>query len=505
MVACLAILLGWNATTEKVLGQNASAQNVSGLDLSTQDSARGLADLQKQLDAQQARIDELKRRVEIAEAPFGLLADEDDDGCTPGLIERVALAAEQSPQAACDGTNAKAFRTLDYYADYDRGFVIRPFDKAKHPFEVKFNGWAQFRHHAFVTQSDSWTDNAGVTRLKEDRSAFDIERARLAIRGHVIDPRLTYFVQVDGDTDGTHTLDFFDYFWGWQATDRFQIQMGKRKVSASRQWLLGARHTRFADRPMANDFFRPDRTVGIFGIGKFAEHGHYQIMAGNGYRTANLPNSSTDNRFTFAATSYVDPAGDFGSRIVDFENTYAALWRLGHSVVYSPQAVQPSGIAYGEANFVRLSDGTRLTQSGAVEPGVSVSNFDVWLYGVDLAWKRRGWSVTSEVFLRWITDLQGDGSIANDGLFQHGFYVEGGKFLISKRWDVNLRYSRVDGEYGAANEYAVGMNWYPLSKPSLKFTLDATQLDGSPLQNTTSDILVGDDGTLFRTQFQAEF
>ena len=32
-----------------------------------------------------------------------------------------------------------------------------------------------------------------------------------------------------------------------------------------------------------------------------------------------------------------------------------------------------------------------------------------------------------------------------------------------------------------------------------------TVLDGSPIQNRATDILVGDDGTLFRTQLQAEF
>ena len=42
-------------------------------------------------------------------------------------------------------------------------------------------------------------------------------------------------------------------------------------------------------------------------------------------------------------------------------------------------------------------------------------------------------------------------------------------------------------------------------KPEVKLSFDVTQFDGSPLQNRTSDILVGDDGTLFRTQFQAEF
>ncbi|WP_231846385.1 porin [Rhodopirellula baltica] len=492
MLLCAAVIaLAWNLTSTLVFGQ---------------DTANVLLDLQSQLDAQRAEIEELQKRVELAESPLGLFADAESDGCTPGMIERVALVAEQQSEESCDGSlEATAFRTLDYYVDYDRGFVVRPFDHKKHSFDLRFNGWTQFRHHGFVTQSDSWTDNAGINRIKSDRNAFDIERARLTMRGHVIDPRLSYFVQIDGDTDGSHMLDFFDYFWAWKASDTFQIQMGKRKVSASRQWLLGARRTRFADRPMANDFFRPDRTVGLFGIGKFAEHGHYQVMAGNGYRTASLPNSATDNRITFAATSYIDPAGDFGSQIVDYEKTHTALWRIGHSMVYSPQVGQQSGDPYDETNFVRLSDGTRLTQVGAISPGVTISDFDIWFYGADFAWKRRGWSLTSEMFLRWITDIRGDGALAKNQVFQHGCYVEGGKFLIDKKLDVNLRFSRVDGDYGAANEYAVGMNWYPLSKPSLKVTFDMTQLDGSPLQNTTSDILVGDEGTLFRTQFQAEF
>lgn len=173
--------------------------------------------------------------------------------------------------------------------------------------------------------------------------------------------------------------------------------------------------------------------------------------------------------------------------------------------MYSPQASLQRGVPLNETDFVRLSDGTVLTQVGAIDPGVTVSDFDVLFYGVDLAWKRQGWSMTSEVFLRRIDDIRGNGPLSRDDLLQHGFYVEGGKFLLAKRLDFNLRYSRIDGHYGDSNEYAAGTNWYPLSKRQWKMTFDVTQIDASPLQNTTSDILVGDDGTLFRTQFQAEF
>ena len=134
-----------------------------------------------------------------------------------------------------------------------------------------------------------------------------------------------------------------------------------------------------------------------------------------------------------------------------------------------------------------------------------MSEFDLWFYGVDLAWKYRGWSADSEVFFRWIENLRGDGTLPVDSIFQHGLYVEGGKFLINRTFDVNFRYSYVNGDFGNGSEFAGGFNWYPLSKPSLKFTFDVTRLDKSPLQNRSTDISVGDSGVLFRSQFQAEF
>ena len=90
-------------------------------------------------------------------------------------------------------------------------------------------------------------------------------------------------------------------------------------------------------------------------------------------------------------------------------------------------------------------------------------------------------------------------------LMQRGYYVEGGRFVIPKRLDFNLRYSQVSGLFGDAFEYAIGTNWYPLDTHKMKVSFDVTSLDGSPLNNSTSDILVGDDGLLFRTQFQAEY
>jgi len=418
---------------------------------------------------------------------------------------RLPVVTEETVKPG-EKASKKMFERLDYYASYDKGFAIQPYNKKKNPFDIKINGWIQFRYHGFARDVDTWTDNAGVTRTVRNRNALDIERARLTFKGTALDPRLTYFYQLDGDTDGRHTVDFFDYWWSWKFSDRFNVQAGKRKVSGSRQWLLGARRTRFIDRPMANDFFRPDRTIGIWGRGKTGETGSYESMLGNGYRTSNLPNNVTDDQFTFAFSQHFYPFGKFGGQLVDYEYNCNPLVRIGHSFVYSPITSEALGAPNDETDFLRLADGTRLNQTGAISPGVTVSGVDVYFYGVDLAAKWNGWSLNSEVFLRWLENLEGDGPLAVDSLMQRGFYVEGGWFIIPKKLDWNVRYSQVRGLVGGGSEYAAGLNWYPMDNSyKMKCSFDVTVLDGSPLNNSSSDILVGDDGTLFRMQFQAEF
>jgi hypothetical protein len=467
----------------------------------------GYAELLSRIEAQEAEIRDLRAQIEkAAPAPSSQSPAPEPACATTPPIRRLPVVVETPADCVCPSADPPPVQyTLDYFCDYDNGFLIRPVDPKRNPFELKVNAWIQFRHHAFDRDVETWTDNAGVTRPVRNRNAWDIERGRLIFSGYALDERLTYFIHLDGDTDGGEAVDFFDYWWAWEFSDRFQVQFGKRKVAASRQWLLSARNTRFVDRPMANDFFRPDRTVGVFGIGRLGDNGHYEVMVGNGYRTANLPPSETDNRFAFAATNYWDPLGDFGRQIVDYESTRDPLIRLGHSFVYASQERIVDGVTVVEPGFLRLSDGTQLTAVGALAPGVTVSQYDIYFYGIDAAAKWQGWSVNAEAFFQWLEDIRGDGPLPTTDLFQRGFYVEGGRFLVPQKLDINFRYSQVSGVFGNASEIAAGLNWFPLESSNMKISFDVTSLDGSPLQNTTSDILVGDDGVLFRTQFQAEF
>lgn len=485
----------------------AAAEEAQGADPQPSDDAFDAEDSESIIDDEAYESDEsedVSYELPDSLAIFEGMQAGDLNGSDEKMTRLLPVVVEETVKPGEEASDEK-YKKLSFFATYDKGFAILPQNRKKTPFDMRINGWIQFRHHGFARDVDSWTDNAGVTRDVRNRNAFDIERARIYFKGTALDPRLTYFYHLDGDSDGRHTVDFFDYWWAWKFGERLKLQFGKRKVTAGRQWLLGARRTRFIDRPVANDFFRPDRTIGLFGSGKSQRFGKYEFMIGNGYRTSNLPNNITDDKFTYAATQYFDPWGDFGSQIVDYDNSQEPLLRFGHSFVYSPITSEALGNPTSETDFIRLTDGTRLNQTGALAPGVTVSGVDVFFYGVDLGFKFRGWSFNSEVFMRWLEDFESDGVLPDNRLMQHGFYFEGGRFLIAKKLDLNFRYSEVDGRYGEGTEVAAGVNWYPLESHKMKFSFDVTVLDGSPLNNTASDILVGDDGVLFRTQIQAEF
>ncbi len=486
------------------------AAGIPGASAQSPTTSREYRELASRLEAQEAELRALRQRVEddalTRTTQFaGLRSDKSCDSPKDHL-RRLPVVVEQTVcdcGARQDG-GPQHFR-LRYFSDYDDGFVIRPFNRQTHPFELKINGWIQFRHVGFAQDVQTWTDNAGVTRPVLDRNKFDVERARLVFSGFALTPDLTYFLQLDGDTEGRETVDFFDYWWGYRFSEGLQLQVGKRKVPGSRQWLLVARSTRFVDRPMANDFFRPDRTVGVFAVGDVGQTFHYEAMVGNGIRTSNLGSADIDDKFAFAGTAYWDPLRDFGGQLVDFDGSERPLVRVGSSFAYGPQSGLVDGIPLGESDFVRFADGTRLTAPGALAAGVTVSEFDVYLLSVDAAAKWRGWSVNAEAFFRWLQNIAGNGALPDDQLFQRGFYVEGGTFLIPRKLDVNVRYSQIDGLFGNAAEFAAGFNWYPTDTPRMKVSFDVSDIKTSPLNNTTSEILVGDDGTLFRTQFQVEF
>lgn len=422
------------------------------------------------------------------------------------LLERLEAAEKRIFELESDKVSRSDLPAApDWTVLYDKGFVIRPTDKETNPFELRVNGRMQFRHTGFARDITEWTDNAGVVRPVTDRNDFEIERGRLEFRGFFLDPKLQFYLNLDGDTDDNHRVVFHDFWIDYKFSEMFDLYFGKAFVPGSRDWLNGSTRTRFADRSMATTFFRPDRTIGIWAIGEPIEDLFYRVMVGNGFNTTDLTPAQVDTQFVYSGSMWKE-FGDYGQSYSDLEWHCDPAVQIGHSFTFaSSNGRDAAGAPLAEENFVRLSDGTLLTQTGALAPGVSVDHFEIYLYTVDAAFKYRGFSANTEYFFRWLQSIRGNGALPENQLFDHGFYAEVGYFAVPEKIEVNGRISQVFGEFGDAQEYASGVNWFINGTHNLKLTFDVTKLNHNPANNSSPNLRVGDDGHLFRTQLQAAF
>jgi len=397
-----------------------------------------------------------------------------------------------------------------FYVDYDRGLVFRPIDQKETPFELKVRIRLQSRYSAFSRDIKTYSNQGDADRggplFIENRNYFEIERSRIMFSGYVINPQTKYYISIDANTDNENQLQLWDFWLYREFTEEFRIYTGKGMVPGSRDWLNTSPRTHLADRSMATTFFRPGRSLGVWARGRMRNEFYYRIFIGNGMRSGNRAPSELDNHFMGAMTSWWEPWGDYGRGYADLANHDCPVIRLGHSFTYAKQSGKTDGSTNDEQLYVRLSDGTRLITPGALAPGVTVNAFDTYLYSIDAALKYAGFSSNTEVFLRWLTEFGTvGGAVPHSELMDRGFVTDVGYFVIPQRWEAVGRISHVDGFYGGSWEYAAGINYYVNGSHFNKFTFDVSVLDGSPAENGNANYFVGQDGVMFRFQYQVQF
>ena len=128
-------------------------------------------------------------------------------------------------------------------------------------------------------------------------------------------------------------------------------------------------------------------------------------------------------------------------------------------------------------------DALRVVDSGdtlaSILPG-SVQQYTANLYAVDASFKYRGWSFTSEYYFRLVNDFDG-ATVPN--LFDYGYWLQLGKFVIPREFEMMVRWSNVTGNSGtlgvseqSSAEIALGCVRYYRGQ-NAKITFDATYLD----------------------------
>lgn len=211
---------------------------------------------------------------------------------------------------------------------YDKGFVlVAPVDAQRMPFVLKFNATLQLRYTGFHRTRDAFTDSSGHVLPVLNQSNFSLNRGLFTFSGYALTPKLQYNLTVlsSTTTDTTVALGILTY----QFSKGLALSAGYYRVPGTREWMVSTRYTLGADRTMANTFFRPSVSPGVWISGQPLNGLFYYAGIYNNFNASALNALRASTQMTYSANLWWEPLGAFGSGYSDEEYHERLVLRTG--------------------------------------------------------------------------------------------------------------------------------------------------------------------------------
>jgi hypothetical protein len=470
------------------------------------------------LKAENAAVRELLRRME--EQQRALLEQVDHlqrrlDGVTAAAVlpSQPAPAAEPAPPVAQQASapspgpgagSAPAAQPPVPQPEkedrYDDGIVIwRNPETAKVPLLLRLNNNTQIRYLNTTDSATTFTDHLGVVRDVHTRNDITVNRSMFILGGYIFDRRLQYSLTVWTSAGAASIVVAGNI--GWRFNKGLTLTGGYTGVPGSRSLVTTFPFFQPTDRSMADNFFRPGFTQGIWANGEPVKGLSYLAFLGNGLNTLNISANKIDTNLLVAGSVWWEPLGPYSEpgksrQMYDdyfaYENTRI---RIGTSFTRSREdRYSETDQSSPDNTSIYNSDGVLAFSTGAFAPGVTVQEATYRMWAIDAGLKKRGFSVNGQYYFRWVDDFDADGPLPLASMFDHGFELSMGKFIVPKKLALYARGSKVFGQFGSPYEYAGGFKWYLLSTERLWMTGELARVHKAPYSGAFTPYTAGMDG-----------
>jgi hypothetical protein len=402
---------------------------------------------------------------------------------------RPAAAAPSTPSAdaSIPADQAERRSILERYQD---GIVIweTPGD-ARVPFMLRFNLNTQVRYLNTTDSEETFTDHLGVVRDVNTRNDITVNRTMFILGGYIFDPRLRYSSTV-WTSAGAASIVVAGTI-GWQFSEGFTLTGGYTGVPGSRSLVNTFPFFTSADRTMADNFFRPGFTQGVWASGEPVDGLNYLAFVGNGLNTLNISATKIDSNLMYSGSVWWEPLGDYGepgkSRNMydDYFASDNTRIRLGTAFTTSKEdRFSNLDQTSPENTSMHNSDGVLTFSTGAFAPGVTVelATYDMW--AIDWGVKRKGLAINGQYFFRRIKDFEADGPMPLESTSDHGFELSASYFVVPRKVAVYGRASKVYGEFGDSWEYAGGVKWHFVDTERMWLNAELMRVEKAPYSGT---------------------
>jgi hypothetical protein len=351
--------------------------------------------------------------------------------------------------------------------------------------ELNLSGYMVARYLNQLPPTQTATDHLGRPVPVDPRQDFQFHRVMLFSQGWLFSPKFLYstFVWTVQDTNqvavgGALYYNFGSFMtlgMGWNAYP------GTMSLQGSHPYWLSY------DRVMADEFFRPYFSQGIFAKGDILPRLEYRWMIGNNNSNLDVPSVKLDRKLSGGvAITWLPTTGEFGPRgaFGDFEGHDELATRFNLAYTYSPEDRQaPIGAPAGNTTL-RLSDSLNIFDPDAFINGVTVERARYQLLSAAGGLKYHGLFLQGEGYDRRLDDFVANGALPVSVVRDYGFYVQLGYMVVPREFEAYGATSYIFGQYGRPKEFIIGGNYYPWNSRNARLNIQVIEVDRSPVSST---------------------
>jgi len=402
-------------------------------------------------------------------------------------LGKQAAAAASNPDETSDKGNPFLPEASDgkagVFGEFNPG---RGFTVAKSEYgTLNFSGYMAARWLDQLPANQTATDHLGRPLTVDPRNDFQFHRVMLFTQGWLFTPKFQYgtFLWTVQDTNqvavgGAIQYVFNKYFLlgiGWNAYPGTQSLQGSHPYWTS------------YDRVMADEFFRPFFSQGVFGQGILFPRLEYRWMVGNNNSNLDTPATKIDRDLSggFAIT-WLPTTGEFGPRgaFGDYERHEKLATRFNFAYTNSPEERQSDVGTAANNTTLRLADSLNVFDTGAFAHGVTVTKANYQLWTAAAGMKYKGFWLQGEGYARKLDNFTANGPMPVGAVRDYGFYVQMAHMIVPNRIELYGATSYVFSNYGKPKEFIVGGNYYPWNTRNLRMNLQVINVDHSPVSST---------------------
>jgi hypothetical protein len=452
--------------------------------------------LLEQVDRLQRRLDgDAGTHVSIAGQPIVPLTTADasvpvaNAGLkTPEAVTNSASTSVQPASAAAPPANDER---------YGQGIVlVQTSDDARVPLLLNFNVNTQLRYLNTLNSDETFTDHLGNVREVHTRNDITVNRAMFILGGYIFDKRLKYSFTVWTSAGAASIVVAGNI--GWQFNKHLMLMAGYTGVPGSRSLVNTFPYYTATDRSMADNFFRPGFTQGVWATGEISKGLSYQAFVGNSLNTLSITANKIDTNLLFAGSLWWEPLGNYaepGKSVNMYDDYFAkkkVRIRIGTSFTRSRED-RFSNLDQSSPDNTAIynSDGVLAFSTGAFAPGVTVDKAMYKMWAIDGGIKYNGLAINGQYFMRRLNDFEADGPLPLSSTFDHGYELSASYFLIPRKLAVYGRSSQVFGEFRNSDEFGGGVKWHFLPTERLWLNAELFKVNRAPYSGAFTPYTAG--------------